>query len=227
MFAKYTLERGNGMKTILTEHWIDYGKRKSKDFQVEGFLVGEGALQPKFLMIGEAPGETEVETNQPFSGRSGKGLDSFLDSIQCSRDEIYISSAFKSRPYKIKNKINKKTGMTVKKKYNRTPTKKEIKAHAPILDYEIEALDPPFILLMGNIALQRFVDSKGKVGDYHGKLITTPLKYLPKEDSTKYSYTDKSYKVFVTYHPSSILYRRTLEDTVYEDYKKFGKILKG
>jgi len=213
------------MKTILTKQWIDYGKQKSNDFQVEGFLVGEGALEPKFLMIGEAPGETEIETNKPFSGRSGKGFDSFLDSIQYSRDDIYISSSFKSRPYKFKEKTNKRTGETMNKKYNRTPTKKELMAHAPILDYEIEELNPPFILLMGNVALQRFVDSKGKVGNYHGRLITTPLKYLPKEDATKYRYTDKLYKVFVTYHPSAILYRRTLEETVYDDYKKFGEIL--
>lgn len=43
----------------------------------EGLVLGCGNLKPLFLAIGEAPGENEIYTNKPFSGRAGKELDFF------------------------------------------------------------------------------------------------------------------------------------------------------
>lgn len=214
------------MDTVLTQKEIDYLKKKNEDFEVEGLLYGQGSLSPKFLMVGEAPGEVEVETGIPFTSRSGKELDRFLESINIRREEIYITSAFKSRPLKYKEKVDRKTGETFLKKYNRTPTKTEIYAHAPVLDKEIERLDPPLIVTIGNIALHRLVDKKAKISDYHGEVYEGPLYRTDKEKKLAYDRTEDTYRVFATYHPAAVLYQRYLEETINEDYQKLKKLLK-
>lgn len=213
------------METILTQKERDHLMLKNKEFEVEGLLVGQGSLSPKFLMIGEAPGEVEVETGIPFTSRSGKELDSFLESIGITREEIYITSSFKSRPLKYKEKTDKKSGEIFLKKYNRTPTKREIYAHAPVLDQEIERLNPPLIVTIGNIGLQRLVDKKAKISDYHGTVYEGPLYRTDKEKDLAYERTEKNYRVFATYHPAAVLYQRSLEATINEDYQKLKNIL--
>lgn len=65
--------------TILTRKMIEEAKRKTEEYAVEGFLAGQGPENPKFMLIGEAPGEVEaMETGVPFSGRAGKELMRFL-----------------------------------------------------------------------------------------------------------------------------------------------------
>ncbi len=47
------------------------------------------------------------------------------------------------------------------KKYNRTPNQGgEAVAHAPLLDYELEKLNPKLIVTLGNIGLQRLTGKR-------------------------------------------------------------------
>ena len=57
--------------------------------------------------------------------------------VGLTREEVYITSAVRSRPYSIKERINKRSGAHEVVHPNRTPTKKEVLLHAPLLDYEI------------------------------------------------------------------------------------------
>lgn len=41
-------------------------------------VFGEGGLQARVMLIGEAPGERETMQGRPFVGRAGKNLDEFL-----------------------------------------------------------------------------------------------------------------------------------------------------
>ena len=45
------------------------------------------------MLVGEAPGETEIHNGIPFSGRAGKHLMEFLERIHVAREEVYITSA--------------------------------------------------------------------------------------------------------------------------------------
>lgn len=71
------------------------------------------------MLLGEAPGETEIHNGIPFSGRAGKQLMGFLERIHVTREEVYITSAVRSRPYKWREKKNEV--VLLYKKYNRTP----------------------------------------------------------------------------------------------------------
>lgn len=153
-------------------HLVKQVKEQSAPYQLEGFLSGQGPENPKFMLLGEAPGETEIHNGIPFSGRAGKQLMDFLERIQVKREEVYITSAVRSRPYKWREK-KERNGEMIQKKYNRTPNQGEILAHAPLLDYELENINPKLIVTLGNIGLQRLTGKNKKINRCARTIINT------------------------------------------------------
>ncbi|MDR2994072.1 uracil-DNA glycosylase [Bacillus cereus] len=204
------------------DHLIKQVKERSTSYQLEGFLSGQGPENPKFMLVGEAPGETEIHNGIPFSGRAGKQLMDFLERIDVTREEVYITSAVRSRPYKWREK-KERNGEVIQKKYNRTPNQGEILAHAPLLDYELKLIEPPIIVTLGNIALQRLVGRNNKITDVHGKLLKQPVQQLKDSSGAEFVWTEKEHYVFPTFHPASIFYNRSLLELIYEDLEKLKR----
>ncbi|MGG5736418.1 MULTISPECIES: uracil-DNA glycosylase [Bacillus cereus group] len=206
------------------EHLVKQVRERSATYQLEGFLSGQGPRNPKLMLVGEAPGETEIHNGIPFSGRAGKHLMEFLECIHVTREEVYITSAVRSRPYKWREK-RERNGEIIQKKYNRTPNQGEILAHAPLLDYELELIHPPVIVTLGNIALQRFVGKNNKITSVHGELLKQPVQQLKDSSSTEFIWTEKEYYIFPTFHPASIFYNRSLLELIYEDLEKLKRCI--
>src|SRR6185503_5896304 len=99
-------------------------------------LVGDGPVPAEIMIIGEAPGYREDEVSKPFAGKSGQLLDRALENVGLSRDQAFITNVVKCRPPD-----------------NRTPLKGEMKACRHYLDAEVEAVNPKFIMTVGNSAL--------------------------------------------------------------------------
>ena len=213
------------MKTVIPENLQKLAIERAESFPVEGFLCGQGSLTPRFMIVGEAPGETEVSSEMPFTGRAGKELNKFLSKIGVTREDIYISSVFRSRPWKDKEVFSKRLNKIITKRYNRPPTKQELLAHAPVIDYEIKTLNPPMILTMGNTALHRLLGKTENISTAHGKLYRGPIRFLPHLDSQEYEWTENDYLIYPTYHPASVFYNRKLEETIYEDLEEFKKLI--
>ncbi|PGM94723.1 uracil-DNA glycosylase [Bacillus cereus] len=203
-------------------HLIKQVRERSATYQLEGFLSGKGPRNPKLMLVGEAPGETEIHNGIPFSGRAGKQLMVFLERIHVTREEVYITSAVRSRPYKWREKKERNREI-IQKKYNRTPNQGEILAHAPLLDYELELIQPPVIVTLGNIALQRLVGKNNKITDVHGELLKQPVQQLKDSSGTEFVWTEKEYNIFPTFHPASIFYNRSLLELIYEDLEKLKR----
>ena len=132
------------------------------------------------MIVGEAPGRTEIENFIPFSGQAGKELMASLALVGLTREEVYITSAVRSRPYSIKERINKRSGAHEVVHPNRTPTK-EVLLHAPLLDYEIQKVDPPLIATVGNIGLQRLLGNRYSITNVHGQPIRSAIQQLNAE----------------------------------------------
>lgn len=213
------------MKTILTEELVELAKKRAEPFPIEGFLVGQGPVKPAFMLIGEAPGETEANNGVPFSGRAGKELMKMFDYLGVTREEVYMTSVFRSRPYHFKERISKSTQLPVLRKYNRAPTKKEIFAHAPLLDEELRKVKAPILLTMGNAGLQRLIGSQARVSSKHGKLYEGPVLMLSSLQSSAFSWSEKEYKIFPTFHPASIFYNRGLLEKIFQDLKEFKTLI--
>ncbi|EOL47487.1 uracil-DNA glycosylase [Enterococcus caccae] len=198
---------------------------KMEGHNLEGFLSGKGPKNAVLMLIGEAPGETEIKTKIPFSGRSGKKLDGWLAESGLSREDIYITSAVRSRPFYVKEQLNKRTGIIETKYPNRTPTKAEVLAYAPLLDYEIKTIQPKIFVPMGNIGLQRLLGNDYTISKSHGKLLHLPILAYSNE-TNQLTKTSDSYAVFPTYHPAAVFYNQKLEAAIESDWLLLGSLLK-
>lgn len=118
-------------------------------------VFGGGNPSAKILFIGEAPGEQEDLSGQPFVGRSGALLDQMLAEVGLSRSEnIYIANMVKCRPPS-----------------NRDPSKKEQAACLPYLEEQIESLNPAIIVCLGRISAMRMIRPDYKISQEHGQWI--------------------------------------------------------
>ena len=116
-------------------------------------VPGEGALDAKFVVVGEGPGATEDELGRPFVGRAGELLDSILGSIDIPRSSAYILNVVKCRP-----------------PANRTPLPDEAAACLPYLHRQLAILRPRVILAAGSTAAGYLLKSKLPLGKLRGQV---------------------------------------------------------
>ena len=199
-------------------------KERVAGHNLTGFVAGMGPMHPRVMLLGEAPGRQEAKTGVPFDGSSGKELMKMLALAGLTRDDVYITSVVRSRPFSIRQVRDRKTGEMVEKHPNRTPTKKEVLAYAPLFDWEIKTVQPQIIVPLGNTSLQRLLGPVAKVGTLHGQPRRTAiLESLP--DDSGYQKGQLQYWVYPMYHPAAYLYARRLEPTVRKDWQAFGNWL--
>ena len=129
------------------EHCPLYLKRKNT-------VPGTGNPNAKILFIGEAPGRNEDNTGQPFCGASGKLLDELLDSIQLSREDIFITNIVKCRPPDNRDPLaDEKT--TCSQRY---------------LKKQINIINPTLIVTLGRHALNHFLPDS-IISQCHGQIV--------------------------------------------------------
>ena len=115
-------------------------------------VPGEGPLDAKIILIGEAPGRDEDLSGRPFVGRAGRLLDECLKSAGIDRSDVFITNVVKCRPPD-----------------NRRPRRGEINACNDYLQQQIDFVDPVVICLMGNVATGAILKMEG-VTSLHGQL---------------------------------------------------------
>jgi len=183
----------------------DLYKEYKSEFEGEEIVLGEGNLDAKLLLIGEAPGKDEVRLSRPFVGMAGKNLDEFLDIIGIERESIYITNAIKYRL----SKVNPKTGRVV----NRPATQEDIKKNREFLIREIAIIMPEYIATLGNVPLKAVTNRNDiTIGEVHGNIMTINLQ-------------GREYNLYPLYHPASTIYNRSLKDEYIKDIKKLSDLL--
>ena len=165
-------------------------------------VMGEGSYSPSLVLIGEAPGEKEAELGRPFVGKAGKNLDEFLSVLHLQREEIYITNVVKFRP------VQEKSPGRLS---NRTPSKKEILAWAPLLKEELSLLRPSLVVTLGNTPLHALAGFATMIGDVHGSLLPDAA----------------CYPLFPLYHPAAVIYNRALQDVYRRDLMSLSALLPG
>lgn len=198
--------------------------QRTKGRRLTGFTPGQGPLHPDLMLVGEAPGRHEEQVNIPFSGASGQQLMQFLGSIGYSRENTYITSVVRRRPYSVKRVRDKRTGQLVEKHPNRTPTKGEVLAFAPLFDWELATVQPRIIVPLGNTALQRLLGPTANIGELHGQRLKRPIQQA-RSDHQGYQWSRGKYLLVPMYHPAAVLYARRLMPTVQADWQQLGKLI--
>jgi uracil-DNA glycosylase family 4 len=90
------------------------------------------------MIIGEAPGRTEAQTNSPFIGRAGDLLSKILKEAGIDREKCYVTNATKCLPTDNGKKI-------------RPPSQIEIDNCKKWLWSEIKTVNPRLIFTLGKI----------------------------------------------------------------------------
>lgn len=155
-------------------------------------VFGIGAQDADVLIVGEAPGANEDAQGVPFVGRAGQLLDRMLFAIGCSREtNVYITNICKFRPPD-----------------NRDPTREEIAADWPVLERQIDLMQPKLVVAVGRIAAQTLLDCKTPLGKLRGQLHRYPRRDLD---------------VLVTYHPAYLLRSPDQKNKAWADLKVIAR----
>ncbi len=163
-------------------------------------VIGEGSLDAKIMFVGEAPGRNEAKTGKPFCGTAGKVLDELLEHVKIKRANIYITNIVNDRPQE-----------------NRDPTDEEILIYGPLLNKQIEIIQPKVIAALGRYSME-YILKKFGLGDkveviskMHGKVFDTETSYGP-------------IKIVCLYHPCVAVYNPKRKDELKKDFEVLKKI---
>src|SRR4030066_1129685 len=116
-------------------------------------VFGEGNEKATLMFIGEGPGYDEDVQGKPFVGRAGQLLTKIIQSINLSREEVYIANIIKCRPPQ-----------------NRNPEPDEIQSCSPFLMKQILAIQPKIICALGTFSAQTLLKTDTKITALRGKV---------------------------------------------------------
>lgn len=149
------------------------------------FVPGNGPLDAEIVLVGEAPGEQEVKQNAPFVGPAGTRLRSMFSDVGLDHPEPYITNLVKIRPPE-----------------NRDPNRAEIDAWKPLLDAELERVDPAVVVALGAFASRELLDTEQTISSLRGE-----------------TYERNGRLVVPTYHPAASFYDESTQDALAEDLR--------
>mgnify|MGYP003578793203 CR=1 FL=1 len=112
--------------------------------------VTSGARNPLAMLVGQAPGKTEVVDRRPFAGRAGRTLFRWLADAGIdegvARSRIYIAAITRCYP-----------GPSPSGRGDRVPSPSQIAACTSWLDAELRIIAPRVLIPVGRLAIERFL----------------------------------------------------------------------
>lgn len=106
-------------------------------------VFGEGNPYSNIVFVGEAPGEDEDWSGNPFVGRAGQLLNRGFEASPLKRSDIYICNILKCRPPK-----------------NAVPTSEQQKCCRTILEIQIRIINPDILVAVGRTAAECLTGTK-------------------------------------------------------------------
>ncbi len=156
----------------------------------KNLILGDGNYDSPIMIIGEAPGKEEEETNKTFQGEHGALLKKMLLAINIKKENVYSSYAINFRPPE-----------------DRKPTSQEIKRYSVFLKEHISIIDPKIVILFGSTAMESVISSNKRISNERGKWKEIILK-------------NKTYSLMVTFNPSYLIRFPENKKFSWEDLKK-------
>ena len=127
--------------------------QKNDDLNINQ-VFGSGDSNADLVIVGESPGDYEIESGKPFVGSSGKLLDKILKAIGLNRNQnVYLTYILK---YKTLD--------------NRDPLLSEINEFLPFLKTQIEIIKPKIILGLGKVVGKAFLNRDSNLGDMRNNI---------------------------------------------------------
>lgn len=155
-----------------------------------------GPLDAKIVLVGEAPGEKEIEAGLPFVGMAGRVLDSCLAEAGIDRAKCYITNVMLTRP------TGNDFGLYYEDKTKRKP-KPELQAAIERLHSEIAVIDPNVIVALGDEAVRALVGERG-ISNWRGSVLQGVT----------------GHKVIPAFHPASVAREWAMRPTLICDLQR-------
>ncbi len=137
--------------------------------QIVPGAVFRGGASAEVLLIGQAPGVTEVVAKRPFNAGSGRRLFQWLGAAGWDEDDFrqrhYMTAVTKCYPGKGKNG-----------KGDRVPSRAEQQLCRPFLERELTLVNPRLIILVGGLAIKLLYPKKWPLRDVVGTAVYFPTK---------------------------------------------------
>lgn len=118
------------------------------------FVFGKGNPNADIMIIGEAPGADEDRIGKPFVGKAGQLLTKIIESVNFTREEVYIANIVKCRPPN-----------------NKTPIAEEWKECLPYLIKQIEIIKPKILLLLGAVPFKALLGEQHQITKERGQVL--------------------------------------------------------
>ena len=154
-------------------------------------VFGVGNPDARVLVVGEAPGKNEDLQGEPFVGAAGKYLNELLALAGLRREDIYIANVLKCRPPE-----------------NRDPLPEEIEVCTPYLREQTRAINPEFIVTLGNFSTKFILKTEVGITQLHGALQQAGR-----------------FKVFPVFHPAAAIYDQNKREAMEKDFRTLGSLL--
>jgi len=111
------------------------------------------AAQPRVMLVGQAPGQTEAVNRHPFSGRAGRTLFKWLGVAgvdeETAREKIYISAVTRCYP-----------GPSPSGRGDRVPSAREQELCERWLADELRLIRPTLLIPVGRLAIDLFLPKR-------------------------------------------------------------------
>ena len=142
------------LSVLLDQHTRALGACRRCAFADPAVLpVTSAARQPLAMLVGQAPGKTEVVDRRPFAGRAGKTLFRWFAHAgideAVARRRIYIAAVTRCYP-----------GPSPSGRGDRVPSPAEMTACAGWLEAELEMIAPAVLIPVGRLAIERFLGAR-------------------------------------------------------------------
>src|SRR5258707_313813 len=158
-------------------------------------VFADGNPQARVMFVGEAPGREEDIEGLPFVGRSGKLLDRMIAAIGLDRTSAYIANVIPWRP-----------------PGNRTPTPQETQICLPIIQRQIELVNPDVLVTLGNPSTQTLLSKPAGVMKTRGKWFD-------------YDTGTRTIRAIATFHPAYLLRSPSYKRMSWQDLRAIAKAL--
>ena len=162
-------------------------------------VPGEGPLDARLMLVGEAPGRREDEQGRPFVGMAGRLLNTLLAGVGLGREQVYITNVVKCRP-----------------PGNRDPRPEEIRACLPYLQAQIRIVRPQVLVTLGRISGETLFRAAGLgwrgISRERGRPRKATLYGVP-------------LTLLATYHPAAALYNPRIRPLLEEDFSLIPGLL--
>ena len=134
-------------------------------YQVTPGAIFSGEPPAPLMLVGQAPGVTEVEAGRPFNASAGRRLFRWLAEAGLAEDDFrsryYMTAVTKCYP-----------GKHPGGRGDRKPSRAEQKLCRPFLDRELALVQPRLILAIGGLAIETLLGRRLRLDETVGRIFT-------------------------------------------------------